>query len=402
MPRRKTDDEFRKEVKALVGDEYLVLGHYEGCNTKIEFKHKKCGLSFKMRPNGFLQGHRCPNCAWKGARLDRRKTDFEFKRQVKALVGNEYIPVSEYKGSKAKIYFLHKKCGFLFQMAPNNFINQGHRCPHCSYQKLGKSHRISEQEFQRKVKAIDEGQYYALTKYQGNKNKVLMIHLLCHSKFYMTPNNFFRGARCPYCQRKKMARQKTTPLLEIKRLVAQLTNSKIKIIDSSYKNKFCPAIFYHKKCGNLFRIAPNCFLKTPSCPFCRHSVSRGEKTIKKYLTRKNICFESQFRIKDCKDKTTLPFDFAVFNKDKSLNCLIEYQGRQHFYDPFTWKRKHGPFNLQSILNTQKHDAMKLKYCKDHGIKLIRINHPQTSSKSNSIEFIERLVNRTLNKELHVV
>lgn len=116
---------------------------------------------------------------------------------------------------------------------------------------------------------------------------------------------------------------------------------------------------------------------------------------------KNVLFEGQYKINDCADKRALPFDFAVFNKDKSINCLIEYQGFQHFIDPFSWKKENGAFNLQSILDTQKHDAMKLQYCKDHGIKLIRINHPQTSSKSNSIEFIERLVNRTLNKELKV-
>lgn len=332
--------------------------------------------------------------------MGKRLTDSEFKAEIKKLVGDEYIPVSKYQNSKAKIYMLHKKCGLLFQMAPGNFLYQGQRCPHCSYQRLGKSNQTSEQEFKQKVKIIGKGQYSVLSKYRGSKSKVLMLHWACRNKFYMTPNNFLRGHQCPYCQRKKRAEQKTTPLHEIKHLVMQLTDNEIKII-GPYKNKFCKVIFYHKKCGKQFETTPNNFLKTPTCPFCRHNVSRGENAIKEYLTTKNISFESQFRIKDCKDKAMLPFDFAVFNKDQSLNCLIEYQGRQHFYNPFSWKKENGPFSLQSILSTQKHDVIKLQYCKEHGIRLIRINHPQTDSKSNSIEFIERLVNRTLNKELKV-
>ena len=58
-------------------------------------------------------------------------------------------------------------------------------------------------------------------------------------------------------------------------------------------------------------------------------VSNGVKRILAYLITKNIPYKQEFRIKECRDKLPLPFDFAIF-KDKNLVLLIEYNGIQHF------------------------------------------------------------------------
>lgn len=59
MPKRKTTDEFKKEVYNLVGEKYTVLGEYINCHTKILFKDNNCGKTFKMSPTHFLEGERC-------------------------------------------------------------------------------------------------------------------------------------------------------------------------------------------------------------------------------------------------------------------------------------------------------------------------------------------------------
>lgn len=325
MTRRKTDAKFRAEVKALVGDEYLVLDKYQKSNIKIRFKHQKCQSVFKMRPAQFLFGNRCPKCM---AYTNTKLTDKQLKSRVKKLGHGEYQPLQKSKGSKQKILMLHKKCG---------------------------------------------------------------------NQYYVRPNDFFNGRRCPVCSRKNGSKNKTISFSKIKQIVNQQTNGEYDILPQNYKNVRCKAIFYHKKCGNFYETYPYIFLLGSRCPFCKSS--KGEKSVAQYLQKNNVIFKAQYKIPECKDKRPLPFDFAVFNSNKTLNCLIEYQGEQHFYDPFSYHNQF--FSKESVLRTQKHDVMKLKYCKDHGIKLIRINHPQTSNKSNSIEFIERLVNRTLNKELRV-
>lgn len=326
MARRKTDAEFRAEVKALVGDQYQVLGIYQGCEKDIKFRHKKCGNTFEMWPTRFIRGSRCPKCMRKKANYKLTKSNMQFKAEVKALAGNEYVMLDSYQGCRTKIRFRHEKCGLVFEMMPNEFLN-GSRCPKCWRKRL----RKTNDEFKLEVSNLTNDEYTVLSKYKGSQTKVKFKHKTCGFVFKTKPNNFLNGSRCPNCH-----------------------------------------------------------------------MSRGEKAVKDYLLAKRILFKTQFAISDCRDKKPLPFDFAVFNKDRTLNCLIEYQGEQHFYDPFSLQLfKNKIFKSGSVLSTQKHDAMKLQYCKEHGIKLIRINHPQTSNRSHSVEFIKRLVNRTLNKELKV-
>lgn len=397
MPRRKTDAEFRKEVKALVGDEYTVLNKYISSYEKIKFEHQKCNSVFEMLPGSFLQGHRCPNCAIKVAHAKQKKSNSKFKKQVKLLVGDEYAVLGEYINCKTRICFKHQKCGNLFKMIPNNFL-RGARCPYCFMQNIGKWNLLSGTEFQQRIKELGNNEYKSLSQFKGCNLKVLMLHKICGHKYFVTPAHFFSGRRCPFCQNEVRSVKQRTPFSKISQRVNQIGNGEYRISRENYKNTSSKAVFYHKRCKRFFQMSFTSFACGQRCPYCKSS--KGEKIVQEYLEGKSAIFQTQYKIPECKDKRPLPFDFAVFNKNKSLNCLIEYQGEQHFYDPFSYHDQW--FSKESVLDTQKHDAIKLRYCKDNGIKLIRINHPQTDYDSNSIEFIERLVNRTLNRELHVV
>lgn len=44
--RKKTDEQFKVEVRNLVGNEYSIEGSYEGSHTKIQFHHSDCGNTF--------------------------------------------------------------------------------------------------------------------------------------------------------------------------------------------------------------------------------------------------------------------------------------------------------------------------------------------------------------------
>lgn len=94
----KTNDQFKKEVKRKVGNEYNVIGKYIKSKIKIKIKHNKCQKIFKMAPTNFLSsGQRCPYCAG-----NRRKSTKKFKKEVKKIVGIKYTILGEYKGSKKK------------------------------------------------------------------------------------------------------------------------------------------------------------------------------------------------------------------------------------------------------------------------------------------------------------
>ena len=61
--RRKTTEQFKKEVFELVGDEYTVVGEYNGAREKIKMLHSTCKNIIDTTPNKFLsQKRRCKYC----------------------------------------------------------------------------------------------------------------------------------------------------------------------------------------------------------------------------------------------------------------------------------------------------------------------------------------------------
>ena len=60
---KKTTIEYKQDVFNRCGNEYSVLGEYEGNKVKIKMKHEKCGHIWFISPNTFLShGNRCPKC----------------------------------------------------------------------------------------------------------------------------------------------------------------------------------------------------------------------------------------------------------------------------------------------------------------------------------------------------
>jgi hypothetical protein len=127
-----THDEFVKKVFDQVGNEYTVLGEYKNSQTKIKMKHNTCNSEYEVRPVNFLaKGHglsnRCPVCF-----KNYRKTNDDFKQEVKKLVGIEYDVLDVYKNNKTKVRFIHNSCKNEFEMRPRDFLKKnGNRCPIC-------------------------------------------------------------------------------------------------------------------------------------------------------------------------------------------------------------------------------------------------------------------------------
>lgn len=189
MSRRKTTDDFKKEVKNLVGDEYTVLGEYKTNKDKIDLLHKKCSQIYSVTPNHFLnRGHRCSNCS-----TLKKKTTEDFRKEVEELGNNDYILIGEYKNNLTKVKILHINCNHTYEVTPANFI-QGYRCPKCN-----KKVRKTTEIFKKEVEELSNGKYELLSEYKNNKTKVEILHKECNTIFEMRPNDFQQGNRCPKC-----------------------------------------------------------------------------------------------------------------------------------------------------------------------------------------------------------
>ena len=92
--------------------------------------------------------------------------------------------------------------------------------------------------------------------------------------------------------------------------------------------------------------------------------------IGQYLRRNNINYSTQYTFQNLISEKGYPlkFDFAIF-KDNQLNCLIEFDGRQHTLGPEAdWAK------ADSLATIQMRDKLKDEYCKNNNIKLIRISY----------------------------
>lgn len=98
----------------MVGNGYIFLDAYVNAKTKLRVKHNKCGHIYKVRPDSFLNGRRCPYCSSPkgettidkilksmGIRYESQKT-FDNLKDNRLLSYDFYIPdqdiLIEYQG----------------------------------------------------------------------------------------------------------------------------------------------------------------------------------------------------------------------------------------------------------------------------------------------------------------
>ena len=96
------------------------------------------------------------------------------------------------------------------------------------------------------------------------------------------------------------------------------------------------------------------------CDKCTKIRSGLELKVQQYLIKNKINFIEQYKLKDCKDKLPLPFDFYLTD----YNVFIEVDGKQHFKPVLGGK--------ESFETRKKHDDIKNQYCKENNLTLIRI------------------------------
>ena len=123
------------------------------------------------------------------------------------------------------------------------------------------------------------------------------------------------------------------------------------------------------QCGNIVSVQSTSLTSggTRSCGCLKSS---GEQLIKKILQDNNISYIQEYNFPDLLSEigNRLRFDFAIFNENNTLQCLIEYQGEQHF-KPIEY------FGGQKYFEkVQQRDKKKKEYCQQKGIKLITIDY----------------------------
>lgn len=260
MAKKKTTEQFKKEVYDLEMDNYEVLGEYKGNKIKITMKHNKCGTIYDVKPNVFLTGSRCPNCC-----KSKKKTTESFREEVYNKYGDEYTVLGEYINSATKIEVIHNLCGRKYEINPS-YLLKGGRC-RC----LQKNYKMSHEDFLNKMHLKKGHEYEVLESYVNSKTKIKFIHKICGSEFYMRPAQFLNGQNCPNCY----GTPKKT-LEEFKKEVYDMYGDEYKVI-GDYKGKGEFIKIKHKLCDTEFNVTPNNFLRGSRCPKCYGTPKRTKE-----------------------------------------------------------------------------------------------------------------------------
>jgi hypothetical protein len=158
----------------------------------------------------------------------------------------------------------------------------------------------------------------------------------------------------------------------------QLQKENYKLLSRKYINAKQKLLFLCPK-NHKHYLTYNKWKKGQRCKTCKNSgkTSQGERIIESNL--KNLTYLREYKIPECKNIKPLPFDFAIFDSQKNLKALIEFNGEQH-YRPI---RKFG--GKKAFVNQTARDKIKMEYCAKNNIPLLIIKFDQKDSINDIIE-----------------
>lgn len=220
--------------------------------------------------------------------------------------------------------------------------------------------KVTSESFAIKAGKIHNNKYsYSKVKYVNQNSKVI-ITCPFHGDFEQVPHNHLRGIGCYKCANDSK-----------KHSLNDFTDKAVSIFGDLYDYSQVKYVNCRTKVGivcrkhGVFYQTPHIHLQGHGCSVCK--CSSGELKIRNILVDRKLNFKQQYKIEECKHIYPLPFDFAVFDKQGFLKCLIEYQGKQHYgsYDIFGGE---DGFKLRQIRDFVKED-----YCTKNGIPLIVIS-----------------------------
>lgn len=202
MPKKKTNDDFIKEINNLVGDEYIFIDDYINNSTKISCKHNKCGYIWKITPNNFISNkNRCPKCNHVKSKKENAKN------KLKDILNKKFNIIEIPNSNKDKVLLQCKKCNYIFKREFQHILSNKSNisCPNCSYNSTNDKKEYIKNNLDKIINNIDN-EYILITnknEYINCKQLLKIKHLKCNHILKISYDSFInRHIRCKYCSNK--------------------------------------------------------------------------------------------------------------------------------------------------------------------------------------------------------
>lgn len=193
---------------------------------KVGFEGNEHGL-YKITPNSYLNGRRCPKCKNEGISERQLLPQEEVIEKLREVYKDRPwydFSSTVYKGRKNKIDIIcHKKDKNgnehgVFSILAEHAIGRGDGCQKCKYENLSDSLSLTTEEFIKRAKEVhgDKWIYYD-TEYNGYDVKC-KIKCPIHGYFFQNPSSHLKGCGCPSCSHRKSDAENEITQILINRL----------------------------------------------------------------------------------------------------------------------------------------------------------------------------------------
>ena len=369
MGKKSNTEDFIRKAKEIHGDKYdYTPTIYINNRSKVEINCPKHGI-FLQKPNDHLSGGGCKQCGVEQRSQSRSMSIDEFLKRANEIHKGKYDYSNlNYQGLTKNINFICPIHGDQVNNATRHLSGSG--CKECA--KISRS-VILTKPTEDLIKQFQDihGDFYDYSQVD-NKGSHIKVKIICpiHGEFLQEPNSHLKGIGCPSCgyERTQVSNNERTNEL-IRTFADRAEKIHGKFYDYSevdIKKSNEKVIIICPKHGEFLQ-KPNDHLQGNGCPTCKES--RGVKFVTTILRKYNIEYVREKKFKDCVNISgggrycrQLPFDIFI----PSQNTIIEYDGKQH-YEPIKHFGGEEQFQKQ-----QRLDQIKNNYCRDNGIKLIRI------------------------------
>ena len=352
--RRLTNGEYSRKIKESWGSQFILLSEYEAMSKVITVLHADCGTTYTSNAQYLLNKGVCPTCSKR-----KRITHTEFYRLFKKIYGDDYLMKSKYINSKTKVKVKHVRCGRVYEVSPY-YLKKGSKCLECTFIDVGKSHRMTHEQFMNKVTQRHGNEIEVLSEYITSAGKLNYRHIPCGRVYTSTPDNLLNSRGCKPCSMKRFAERTRKTMDEFRIEVERRYPGDFEIL-SGYRGSKVNIEVKQISCGHVFSVTPSNLLGGSGCPQC--NVSRGERKISQVLDSLGVEYYMEWKIGGRRGSTPR-FDFYIPSK----KAYIEYDGRQHFEAIERWGGEDG------LRGVQSRDRIKNIYCEKIGCPLLRIPH----------------------------
>lgn len=202
MTQYKTHEKFCEEAKEKFP--YIdVLGHYESCETELQFHCNIHDYTFNKKPVLFLNSkYGCIKCAKENGGLNRRIDKSKFNETVKITNPNITL-LSEYELMVNPIHVRCNICGNDWYAKAQD-IYYGHACKQCACNEFGLSRRLPYDEFLERLKKynLHHKDIEIISEYNGLNNRIKCKCKTCGTEWETKAQSIVMprgGTGCPNC-----------------------------------------------------------------------------------------------------------------------------------------------------------------------------------------------------------